>query len=227
MRVLVVADMKALADVVVKGLREAAMAVDVAYDKGEAACKLDINEYEVVIVDRALQGHDGDAVCRLVAESEHPTMILMLTAADAPEDTIAGLDLGADDCLAKPFHLRELVFACVPSRGDGRKHQARVLRTANVELDPLRHTVRRGDRPLALSGKEFGVLETLLRCDGAVLSAERLLERVWDEHADPFTNTVPVTISRLRRKLGNPPIIETVSGVGYRVHRRSDDSTSS
>ena len=145
MRVLVVADMKALADVVVKGLREAAMAVDVAYDKGEAACKLDINEYEVVIVDRALQGHDGDAVCRLVAESEHPTMILMLTAADAPEDTIAGLDLGADDCLAKPFHLRELVL------------RVRALAAATAgSTKPRAPYGQRRARPAAAHGSAWG-----------------------------------------------------------------------
>ena len=217
MRVLVVEDAKRLADLVAEGLRDQGMAVDVAYDGGEAACKLDINDYEVVVLDRGLPGLDGDAVCRLITGSEYPAMVLMLTAAAAPEDRVAGLWLGADDYLAKPFHFPELVLRVRALARRRPEAHSRVLRVADIELDPLKHTARRGNRQLMLSVKEFGVLEALLRCDCAVLSAERLLERVWDEHADPFTNAVLVTISRLRRKLGNPPVIETVPGVGYRI----------
>jgi DNA-binding response OmpR family regulator len=217
MRVLVVEDARNLADLVVEGLRDQGMAVDVAYDGNEAAAKLDISDYEVVVLDRGLPNLNGDALCRLITRSGHPAMVLMLAAAAAPEDRVAGLSLGADDYLAKPFHFPELVLR-VRALARRRPHaRSRVLRAAGIELDPLRHLATRGDRPLELSGKEFGLLETLLQSGGAVLSAGRLLERVWDEHADPFTNTVPVTISRLRRKLGNPPVIETVSGVGYRI----------
>ena len=228
MRVLVVEDVRRLADVVVEGLRDQGMAVDVAYDGGEAAYKLASNDYEVVVLDRGLPGLDGDAVCRLITGSEDPAMLLMLTAAAAPEERVAGLGLGADDYLAKPFHFPELVLRVrALARRRPRAH-SRVLRVADIELDPLRHTAKRGNRQLALSVKEFGVLEALMRCDCAILSPERLLERVWDEHADPFTNAVLMTISRLRRKLGNPPIIDTVIGVGYRItpdtvtHRRRD-----
>jgi len=228
MRVLVVEDVRRLADVVVEGLRDQGMAVDVAYGGGEAAYKLASNDYEVVVLDRGLPGLDGDAVCRLITGSEDPAMLLMLTAAAAPEERVAGLGLGADDYLAKPFHFPELVLRVrALARRRPRAH-SRVLRVADIELDPLRHTAKRGNRQLALSVKVFGVLEALMRCDCAILSPERLLERVWDEHADPFTNAVLMTISRLRRKLGNPPIIDTVVGVGYRItpdtvtHRRRD-----
>jgi DNA-binding response OmpR family regulator len=217
MRVLVVEDVKRLADLVVRGLRDQGMAVDVAYDGPEAASKLFVNDYEVVVLDRGLPRLSGDALCRLITGSEYPAMVLMLTAAATPEDRVAGLCLGADDCLAKPLHFPELVLrvrALARRRPEARR---RVLRAAGIELDPLRHSATRGDRVLELSGKEFGVLEALLQSDGAVLSAERLLERVWDEHADPFTNSVLVTISRLRRKLGNPSVIDTLRGVGYRI----------
>jgi len=217
MRVLVVGDVKYPDDVVVSGLRHHGMAVDVAYDGCEAAFKLDINDYEVVVLDREPQGLNGDSLCQLITGNEYPAMVLMLSAAAAPEDRVAGLGLGADDYLTKPFHFPELVLRvrALARRRPGA--QSRVFRVGDVELDPLRHTVRRANRQLTLSVKEFGVLEALMRCDGAALSAERLLERVWDEHADPFTNTVLVTVSRLRRKLGGPPIIETVPGVGYRI----------
>jgi DNA-binding response OmpR family regulator len=217
MRVLVVEDAKTLADLVAKGLRDHGMAVDVAYDGNEAASKLDINDYEVVVLDRGLPSLSGDDLCRLITGSEYPAMVLMLTAAAAPEDRVAGLCLGADDCLTKPLHFPELVLrvrALARRRPEARQ---RVLRVADIELDPLRHKATRGGRVLELSLKEFGVLEALLQSGGAVLSAERLLECVWDEHADPFTNSVVVTISRLRRKLGNPSVIETLRGVGYRI----------
>lgn len=217
MRVLVVEDSKSLADLVVEGLRDQGMAVDVAYDGNEAASKLDVNDYEVVILDRGLPGVSGDALCELITGGEYPAMVLMLTAAAAPEDRISGLGLGADDYLAKPFHFQELVLRVRSLARRRPEARSRVLRAAGIELDSVRHRATRSDRALQLSAKEFGVLEALLQSDGAVLSSERLLERVWDEHADPFTNTVVVTISRLRRKLGSPAVIDTVPGVGYRI----------
>jgi DNA-binding response OmpR family regulator len=223
MRVLVVEDVKRVADVVAEGLRDNGMAVDVAYDGGEAAAKLDIYDYEVVVLDRGLPSTNGDALCQLITGNGYPAMVLMLTAAATPEERVAGLRLGADDYLAKPFHLPELVLRVRALARRRPEVRGRVLRAAGIELDPLRHRATRGDRQLELSRKEFGLLETLLRSDGMVQSAERLLERVWDEHADPFTNTVLMTISRLRRKLGTPPVIETVPGVGYRI--MSDPAT--
>ena len=217
MRVLVVEDSRALADVVAEGLRDQGMAVDVAYDGLEAAGKLDLNRYEVVVLDRDLPGLHGDTLCRMIADKEMPVMVLMLTASGSPAERVGGLSLGADDYLTKPFHFPELVLRV---RALARRQPAartRVYRAAGIELDPLRHQATREGRPLDLSPREFGVLEALLRAYPGVLSAEALLEQVWDEYADPFTKTVSVTISRLRRKLGDPPVIETVPNVGYEV----------
>ena len=217
MRVLVVEDSRALADVVAEGLRDQGMAVDVAYDGLEAATKLDINPYDVVVLDRDLPGLHGDTICRVITDGDKPVMVLMLTASGAPGDRVSGLSLGADDYLAKPFHFPELVLRV---RALGRRQpaaRARVFRAAGIELDPLRHTATRDGRPLDLSAREFGVLEALMRARPSVLSAEDLLERVWDENADPFTKTVSVTMSRLRRKLGDPPVIETIPNVGYEI----------
>ncbi|KAB2349139.1 response regulator transcription factor [Actinomadura rudentiformis] len=216
MRVLVVEDSRALADVVAEGLRDQGMAVDVAYDGLDAATKLDVS-YDVVVLDRDLPGLHGDTLCRMITEAERPVMVLMLTAADSPGDRVSGLSLGADDYLAKPFHFPELVLRvrALARRRPGAR--ARIFRAAGIELDPMRRTVIRDGRMLSLSVKEFGVLEALLRAWPAFLSAEDLLEQVWDEHADPFTNTVPVTVGRLRRKLGDPPVITTTPGVGYRI----------
>jgi DNA-binding response OmpR family regulator len=215
--VLVVEDARALADGVAEGLRDQCMAVDVAYDGREAAAKLDINAYQVVILDRDLPGLHGDTLCRMIADGGHPAMVLMLTASGAPGERVSGLRLGADDYLAKPFHFPELVLRV---RALGRRQpaaRARIYRAAGIEVDALRHTATRDGRPLDLSPREFGVLEALLRAGHAVLSAEDLLEQVWDEHIDPFSNIVSVTISRLRRKLGDPPVIETIATVGYRI----------
>lgn len=217
MRVLVVEDATHLADVVAEGLRDQGMAVDVSYDGLDAAAKLDTNSYTVVVLDRDLPGMHGDALCRLIADGDSPAMVLMLTAAGSATDRVAGLGLGADDYLAKPFHFPELVLRIRALARRQPNARARVLRAGDVELDSLRHRVTRGGHPVELSVKEFGVLEALLRTAPAVLSADDLLQRVWDEHADPFTNTVLVTISRLRRKLGDPPVIETVPNVGYRM----------
>jgi DNA-binding response OmpR family regulator len=216
-RVLVVEDARALADVVVEGLRDEGMAVDVAYDGLEAAAKLDVNAYDVVVLDRDLPGIHGDTLCRMIAEGDSPAMVLMLTASGSPGERVSGLSLGADDYLAKPFHFPELVLRVRALARRQPTARARVFRAGGVELDALRHTATREGRPLDLSVKEFGVLEALMRAQPGVLSAEDLLEHVWDEHADPFTNAVAVTISRLRRKLGDPPFIETVPSVGYRI----------
>lgn len=214
---LVVEDARSLAAVLAEGLRDQGMAVDVAHDGLEAAAKLDLNAYDVVVLDRDLPGIHGDTLCQMITERDDRVMVLMLTAAGSPGDRVSGLTLGADDYLAKPFHFPELV---VRIRSLARRQpfaRARTLRAAGVELDPLRRTATRDGRHLDLSVKEFALLEALLRATPAFLSTEDLLEQVWDEHADPFTNTVTVTIGRLRRKLGDPSIITTTPGVGYRI----------
>jgi DNA-binding response OmpR family regulator len=215
--VLVVEDARSLADVLVEGLRDQGLAVDAAYDGLEAAAKLDLNAYDVVVLDRDLPGIHGDTLCQMITERDDRAMVLMLTAAGAPGDRVSGLTLGADDYLAKPFHFPELVLRVRALARRRPSARSRTLRAGGIELDPSRHTVTRDGRPLDLSVKEFGVLEALLRAEPAFLSAEALLEQVWDENADPFTNTVAVTIGRLRRKLGAPPVITTTPGVGYRV----------
>jgi DNA-binding response OmpR family regulator len=217
MRVLVVEDVQSLADDIAEGLRYHGFATDVAYNGLDAAAKLDATAYHVVVLDRDLPGIHGDALCQIITRAGKPAMVLMLTAASSPEDRVSGLDLGADDYLAKPFHFPELVLRV---RALARRQPAarpRILRAAGVELDPQRHAATRNGHPLELSVKEFGVLEALLRAAPAFLSAENLLDQVWDEHADPFTNAVFITISRLRRKLGEPPVIQTRASVGYRI----------
>jgi DNA-binding response OmpR family regulator len=216
-RILVVEDARTLADAIVEGLQDEGMAVDVAYDGLQAATKLDLNQYAVVVLDRDLPGLHGDIICRMITESENPTMVLMLTASDTPAQRVGGLRLGADDYLSKPFHFPELV---VRIRALARRRptaQPRIFRAAGIELDPLHHTATRDGRRLDLSAREFAVLEALMRAQHGVLSAEDLFAQVWDEHTDPFTNTVRVTISRLRRKLGEPPAIDTITNVGYRI----------
>jgi DNA-binding response OmpR family regulator len=215
--VLVVEDVPRLANDIAEGLRDQGVAVDVAYDGLEAANKLQINPYDVVVLDRDLPGLPGDTVCRMITESEDPAMVLMLTAASAPGERVTGLSLGADDYLAKPFHFPELVLRV---RGLARRRpaaQPRVMRAGDLELDPLRRLVTRGGEPRDLSANEFAVLEALMRAAPSPLSTEDLLTQVWDENADPFTNTVQVTIGRLRRKLGEPNVIETIRAVGYRI----------
>jgi DNA-binding response OmpR family regulator len=216
-RVLVVEDARVLADVVAEGLRDEGMAVDIAYDGLEASTKLDLNPYDVVVLDRDLPGLHGDLLCRKIADAENPAMVLMLTASGSPAQRVSGLQLGADDYLPKPFHFPELILRVRALARRRPKARARVLRAGGIGLDALRHTATREGRRLDLSSKEFAVLEALMRVEHAVLSAEDLLEQVWDEHADPFTNTVHVTLSRLRRKLGDPPVIETIPNVGYRI----------
>ncbi|HEY4028492.1 MAG TPA: response regulator transcription factor, partial [Candidatus Dormibacteraeota bacterium] len=205
MRVLVVEDVPELADDIAEGLRDQGMAVDVAYDGLEASMKIKVDPYDVVVLDRDLPKLDGDTICRMIAEGERPSMVLMLTAADSPWDRVAGLGLGADDYLAKPFHFPELVLRVRALARRLPTAHPRVFRVAGVELDPLRRTVARDGRPCDLSVKEFAVLEALMRAAPGALSAESLLEQVWDANADPFTETVRVTVGRLRRKLGAPP----------------------
>jgi DNA-binding response OmpR family regulator len=220
-RVLVVEDSRTLADALVDGLQDEGMAVDVAYDGLQAAAKIDINEYDVIVLDRDLPGMHGDTICRMVTDGENPAMVLMLTASGAPSERVSGLNLGADDYLSKPFHFAELVLRvrALARRRPGA--QARIFKAAGIELDPLRHTATRDGRRLDLSAKEFALLEALMRAQHSVLSTEELLAKVWDENADPFTSTVTVTLSRLRRKLGQPPVIETITNVGYRITEMS------
>jgi DNA-binding response OmpR family regulator len=216
-RVLVVEDVRRLADDIAEGLRDQGMAVDVAYDGLEASAKIEVNAYDVVVLDRDLPALHGDTVCRMIAEGDRPIMVLMLTAAGAPGDRVAGLGLGADDYLSKPFHFPELVLRVRALARRRPTAHPRVFRASGIELDPLRRIVTRDGRPCDLSAKEFAVLEALMRAAPAALSAEDLLEQVWDENTDPFTKTVQVTIGRLRRKLGEPQVIETVPAVGYRI----------
>jgi len=217
MRVLVVEDARPLADVVAEGLRDQGMAVDIARDGLEAAAKVDVNTYDVVVLDRDLPGIHGDTLCQMITGRDNRVMVLMLTAADSPGDRVSGLGLGADDYLAKPFHFAELVLRIRSLARRQPSARARTLRSGGIELDPVRRTVSRDGRRLDLSVKEFAVLEALLHAAPAFLSAEDLLEQVWDEQADPFTNTVTVTVGRLRRKLGDPPVITTTPGVGYHI----------
>ena len=217
MRVLVVEDSRSLAEVLVEGLRDQGMAVDAAHDGLEAAAKLDLNPYDVVVLDRDLPGIHGDSLCQMITDRDQRAMVLMLTASGAPGDRVTGLGLGADDYLGKPFHFPELVLRIRALARRKPAARARILRAAGIELDAMRRTVTREGRPVDLSVKEFGVLEALLLAAPACLRAEDLLEQVWDEQADPFTNTVTVTIGRLRRKLGDPPVIATTPGIGYRI----------
>lgn len=212
-----VEDARTLAEVIAEGLRDQGMAVDLAHDGLDAAAKLDVHAYDVVVLDRDLPGIHGDTLCRMITERDGRVMVLMLTAADSPGDRVSGLTLGADDYLAKPFHFPELVLRIRALTRRRPAARSRTLSTAGIELDPMRRTASRDGHRLDLSVKEFAVLEALLNASPAFLSTENLLEQVWDEHADPFTNTVTVTISRLRRKLGGPPAIATTPGVGYRI----------
>ncbi|MGH2886149.1 MAG: response regulator transcription factor [Solirubrobacteraceae bacterium] len=217
MRVLVVEDEPRFANTIAEGLRDQGMAVDVAYDGLEGAAKLELAPYDVVVLDRDLPGLHGDKLCRMITDREEPAMILMLTAAGSPTERVAGLTLGADDYLPKPFHFPELILRIrALARRKPTAHD-RTLRARGIELDPVGRTVTRDGRQLDLSAKEFAVLEALLTASPGALSAERLLEQAWDENVDPFTNTVRVTIRRLRLKLGEPQIIQTTPGIGYRI----------
>jgi len=216
-RVLVVEDEEALAEAVARGLRREGMAVDVALNGDDGHEKAMVTRYDVIVLDRDLPGMSGDTLCREIVASGQLSRVLMLTASGTVADRVDGLSLGADDYLAKPFAFPELIARV---RALGRRStpaKPPLLTAADVRLDPAKRTVLRDSGPIELTRKEFGVLEVLLGAGGAVVSSEELLERVWDENADPFTTTVRVTVMTLRKKLGEPGIIETVVGSGYRV----------
>jgi DNA-binding response OmpR family regulator len=215
-RVLIVEDQPTLADDIADGLRDQGMAADVAYDGASGLDKALMNHYDVVVVDRDLPRIHGDAVCAALVGAATPARILMLTAAGAIGDRVEGLNLGADDYLTKPFAFAELV-ARLRALARRSPSSPPVVVRHDLVFDRARRRVSRAGRPVALTRKEMGILEVLLAADGGVVSAEELLERVWDENTDPFTHTVTVTLARLRRKLGSPDLIETVIGSGYRL----------
>jgi len=217
MRVLVVEDERNLADAIARGLRRQGMAVDVAYD-GDTGHEMSyVTRYDVVVLDRDLPGMHGDQICADLAASGALTRVLMLTASGSVDDRVEGLQLGADDYLPKPFDFTELV-ARVRALGRRATPPAPpVLSAGDLVLDPAKRSVTRSGAPVELTRKEFGVLEVLLSARGGVVSQEELLERVWDANADPFTTIVRTTIRTLRRKLGDPPLIDTVVGSGYRI----------
>ena len=214
MRVLVVEDHVILAGRIAQGLRQAGMAVDTVHDGAAAMEVVTQAGYDVIVLDRDLPVVHGDHVCRALAGSG--PRILMLTAAAEVEDRVDGLELGADDYLGKPFAFAELV-ARIRALSRRAPPTAPILRRGDLSVDRARHRASRGSRPLSLTRKEFGILEMLLAADGALVSAEELLEHVWDADVDAFSNIVSVTMTRLRRKLGDPPLIETVIGKGYRM----------
>ena len=217
MRVLVVEDDRELAEAIGVGLRREQMAVDLAFD-GEAGLERAlVYGYDVIVLDRDLPRKRGDDVCTYLVEEGCRSRVLMLTAAATIEDRVDGLHLGADDYLPKPFAFAELVARIRALFRRAQPAMPPVLEHGDLRLDPARRIASRGGKPLELGPKEFGALELLLAAQGRVVSAEELLERVWDEMADPFTTSVKVTISRLRRKLGDPPVIETVAQAGYRI----------
>jgi DNA-binding response OmpR family regulator len=217
MRVLVVEDQAELVEILLDGLRAEGMAVDACLGGERALEQLAINDYDVVVLDRDLPDVHGDEVCRRLVAGEAATRVLMLTAAGALDERVAGLNIGADDYLAKPFAFAELTARIRALGRRSRPLTPPVLVRGDLTVDTARRVATRRWRRLMLTAKEFGLLEELLAADGAVVTSEQLLERVWDAHADPFTNTVRVTIMRLRRKLGAPGVIETVPGAGYRI----------
>ena len=217
MRVLVADDERLLADTIAEGLRLRAMAVDVCYD-GEAALeRVSVHRYDVAVLDRDMPGRTGDEVCRHILRSGGHARVLLLTAASGIRDRVDGLSLGADDYLTKPFAFAELVARIEALARRSAPAVPPVLELGDLVVDVAHHAATRAGRPLALSPKEYAVLLVLMRARGAVVSAEVLLEQAWDEHADPFTNAVRVAVMTLRRKLGDPPLIETVPRVGYRL----------
>src|ERR1700759_3901818 len=217
MRVLIAEDERRLAEAIARGLRREGMAVDLAPECTDALVKARVVRYDVLVLDRDLHGLHGADVCKAVRGERPETGILMLTAAGAVEALVEGLSLGADDYLPKPFRFAELVARIHALARRSTPSRPPVLRHGDLELDPARRRLTRAGQELELARKEFAVLEALMAADGATGSAEQLLERVWDEHTDPFTNVVRMTIMTLRRKLGEPPVVQTVIGVGYRM----------
>jgi DNA-binding response OmpR family regulator len=216
-RVLVIEDDEEMAQAVSVGLRRARMAVDTAHDGPAGLERALFNDYDVIVLDRDLPGMHGDDICAELVAAGCRSRVLMLTAAATTEDLVDGLSLGADDYLPKPFDFPVLVARIGALARRAHPAVPPVLQHGDLIVDTAQRRARRGDRPLELAPKEFGVLELLLAAQGRTVSAEELLERVWDEAADPFTNAVKITISRLRAKLGSPPVIETVAKSGYRI----------
>jgi DNA-binding response OmpR family regulator len=217
MRVLVIEDDEEMAETVAIGLRRAQLAVDVAFDGSSGLERALLNDYDVIVLDRDLPGRPGDDVCAELIAGGCRSRVLMLTAAATVDDLVDGLGIGADDYLPKPFDFPVLVARIGALVRRAQPALPPVLRRADLAVDTAQRRAWRADRALDLAPKEFGVLELLLAAQGRTVSAEELLERVWDEHADPFTNAVKITVSRLRAKLGDPPLIETVAKSGYRI----------
>jgi DNA-binding response OmpR family regulator len=217
MRVLIAEDHRELADTVAAGLRREGMAVDVAGDGAVALERASVYDYVVIVLDRDLPGVHGDRVCEALARGDRRARVLMLTASGGIEDRVTGLSLGADDYLPKPFAFAELVARIRALARRAQPALPPVLDSGELRLDSGQRVARRAGQRLDLSAKEFAVLELLMAARGAVVSPEDLLARAWDHAADPFSNVVKVTVSRLRRKLGDPPVIETVPGAGYRI----------
>jgi DNA-binding response OmpR family regulator len=217
MRVLIAEDHRELADTVAAGLRREGMAVDVAGDGAVALERASVYDYDVIVLDRDLPSVHGDRVCEALARGDGRARVLMLTASAGIEDRVTGLSLGADDYLPKPFAFAELVARIRALARRAQPALPPVLDSGELRLDSGQRVARRAGRRLDLSAKEFAVLELLMAARGAVVSPEDLLARAWDQAADPFSNVVKVTVSRLRRKLGDPPVIETVPGAGYRI----------
>jgi two-component system, OmpR family, response regulator VanR len=217
MRVLVAEDEQRVADAVARGLRREGAAVDIALDGTTALAKARAFNYDVVVLDRNLPGTHGDLVCRAVNAELPETRVLMLTAYGEVDDLVEGLAMGADDYLAKPFAFDELVARVRALARRAHTSRPAVLERSGLRLDPARHEVRRGGEPIELAPKEFAVLEALMQAEGDVVSPRRLLDRAWDENIDTLSNTVRMTVMTLRRKLGEPALIETVRGIGYRI----------
>jgi two-component system response regulator VanR len=221
MRVLIVEDEPYMAEAIRDGLRREAIAADIAGDGSAALELLSINAYDIAVLDRDIPGPSGDEIARGIVASGSGMPIIMLTAADRLDDKATGFELGADDYLTKPFELGELVLRLRALDRRRGHHRPPVREIAGVRLDPFRREVYRDGRHVALTRKQFAVLEVLVAAEGGVVSAEELLKRAWDENADPFTNAVRITVSALRKRLGAPPIITTVPGAGYRIEAAS------
>ena len=222
MRVLIVEDEPYMAEAIRDGLRLEAIAADIANDGNTALELLSINAYDIAVLDRDIPGPSGDEIAKRIVDSASGLPILMLTAADRLDDKASGFGLGADDYLTKPFALQELVLRLRALDRRRVHHRPPIRELAGLRLDPFRREVYRDGKYIALTRKQFAVLEVLVAADGGVVSAEQLLERAWDEQANPFTNAVRITVSALRKRLGDPPIIATVAGAGYRIDTQPD-----
>ncbi|MDQ0365003.1 response regulator transcription factor [Catenuloplanes indicus] len=219
MRVLIIEDEPYLADAIQLGLRRETIAADVACDGETGLESIEANDYDVVLLDRDLPGMHGDEVCARIAAGRPELRVLMLTAARTLGERVAGFELGADDYLVKPFEFPELVARLRALERRTQPARPPVIDACGIRLDPFRREVYRDGRLVRLSRKEFAILHLLMLADGGVLSAETLLEKAWDANADPFTNTTRVTISNLRKRLGEPWVVQTVPGAGYRFGR--------